>query len=115
MDQEGYLYIVDRAKDMINVGGAKVYPRDVEEVLHRHPAVADAVVVGIPDLDRGEAVKAYIALKPDHTWTAEEVDAFLRPVLASYKLPKSIEFVDAVPRSASGKALRRLLRHENLS
>jgi long-chain acyl-CoA synthetase len=110
MDEEGYVFIVDRAKDMINVGGEKVYPRDVEEVLHRHPAVADAVIVGVPDHDLGEVVKAYVALKPGRTCSAEEVLAFLKPSLASFKLPKHVEFVASIPRSASGKALRRLLR-----
>jgi long-chain acyl-CoA synthetase len=110
MDEEGYVYIVDRAKDMINVGGSKVYPRDVEEVLHRHPAVADAVVIGVPDPDLGEVVKAFVVLKPGQAWTSDEAIAYLRPVLASYKLPRTVEFVEAVPRSASGKALRRLLR-----
>src|SRR5512135_237743 len=110
MDEEGYVYIVDRAKDMINVGGEKVYPRDVEEVLHRHPAVADAVVVGVPDPDLGEMVKAYIALKPGHAWTADEVIDYLKPVLALFKVPRLVKFVEAIPRSASGKALRRLLR-----
>lgn len=110
IDDDGYVFIVDRVKDMINVGGEKVYPRDVEEVLHRHPAVADAVVVGIPDLNLSEVVKAYIALKPDHAWTPEGVLDYLRPELASFKLPRSVEFVAEVPRSVSGKALRRLLR-----
>ena len=104
MDEEGYVFIVDRAKDMINVGGEKVYPRDVEELLHRHPAVADAVVVGVPDPDLGEIVKAYVALNPGHAWTADEVIAYLRPSLAAFKLPRLVEFVDAVPRSPSGKA-----------
>ncbi|SIO06913.1 long-chain acyl-CoA synthetase [Singulisphaera sp. GP187] len=110
IDQDGYVFIVDRVKDMINVGGAKVYPRDVEEVLHRHPAVADAVVIGIPDPDLGEVVKAYVALKPDHAWTPEGVLDYLRPELAAFKLPRAVEFVPEVPRSVSGKALRRLLR-----
>jgi long-chain acyl-CoA synthetase len=110
LDDDGYVYIVDRAKDMINVGGSKVYPRDVEEVLHRHPAVADAVVIGVPDPDLGEVVKAYVVLKPGQTWTTDEVIAYLQPVLASYKLPRTVDFVEAIPRSASGKALRRLLR-----
>jgi acyl-CoA synthetase (AMP-forming)/AMP-acid ligase II len=110
MDEEGYVSIVDRAKDMINVGGEKVYPRDVEELLHRHPAVADAVVVGVPDPDLGEVVKAVVALNPGQTWTADELVAYLRPSLARFKLPRAVEFVDAVPRSPSGKALRRLLR-----
>ncbi|HKM56483.1 MAG TPA: AMP-binding protein, partial [Isosphaeraceae bacterium] len=110
MDKEGYVYIVDRAKDMINVGGEKVYPRDVEEVLYRHPAVADAVVVGVPDPDFGEIVKAYIVLKPGFAWSADEVIAYLQPVLAWFKLPRLVEFIAAIPRSASGKALRRQLR-----
>jgi acyl-CoA synthetase (AMP-forming)/AMP-acid ligase II len=110
IDEEGYVWIVDRAKDMINVGGEKVYPRDVEELLHRHPAVADAVVVGVPDADLGEVVKAVVALNPGQAWTADELVAYLRPSLARFKLPRAVEFVDAVPRSPSGKALRRLLR-----
>ncbi len=110
MDEEGYVYIVDRAKDMVNVGGEKVYPREVEEVLHRHPAVADAVVLGVPDPDLGELVKACIVLKPGLDWSADEVIAYLKPNLASFKLPRLVEFVAAIPRSASGKVLRRLLR-----
>lgn len=110
IDPDGYVYIVDRIKDMINVGGEKVYPRDVEEVLHRHPAVADAVVIGIPDADRGEVVKAYVVRKPGVPCTAEELIETLRPVLAAYKVPREIEFTEEIPRSPSGKALRRLLR-----
>ncbi len=110
MDDEGYVTIVDRAKDMINVGGEKVYPRDVEEVLHRHPAIADAVVIGVPHPDLGEVPKAFIVLNPGYRLTVEEAIAFVRPVLASFKVPRSVEFLDAIPRSPSGKALRRLLR-----
>jgi long-chain acyl-CoA synthetase len=110
IDADGYVYIVDRLKDMINVGGEKVYPRDVEEVLHRHPAVADAVVVGVPDEDRGEAVKAYVVRRPGVACTADDLIDALRPVLASYKVPREIEFTEEIPRSPSGKALRRLLR-----
>jgi long-chain acyl-CoA synthetase len=110
MDEQGYVFIVDRAKDMINVGGEKVYPRDVEELLHKHFAVADAVVVGVPDPDLGEVVKAYVALNVGHAWTADEVIGYLRPSLASFKVPRQVEFVDAIPRSPSGKALRHLLR-----
>jgi long-chain acyl-CoA synthetase len=110
MDAEGYLFLVDRAKDMINVGGEKVYPRDVEEVLFRHAAVADAAVVGAPDPVLGEVPRAVVALRPGRTATAEELIAFLRPSLACFKVPREITFVDVVPRSASGKALRRLLR-----
>ena len=110
MDADGFVYIVDRAKDMINVGGEKVYPRDVEEVLFRHPAVADAVVVAAPDPILGEVPRAVVALKPGAILSPEELVAFLRPMLATFKLPRSVEFVDTVPRSASGKALRRMLR-----
>jgi long-chain acyl-CoA synthetase len=110
MNAEGYVYLVDRAKDMINVGGEKVYPRDVEEVLFRHPAVADAVVVGAPDPVLGEVPRAVVALKPGRDATAEELITFLRHSLSTFKLPREVEFVEAVPRSPSGKALRQLLR-----
>jgi long-chain acyl-CoA synthetase len=110
IDEEGYVYIVDRVKDMINVAGEKVYPREVEEVLLRHPAVVDAVAIGIPDPDRGEVVKAYVVRDPSIGCTASELIDSLCPVLASYKLPRTIEFIEAIPRSPSGKALRRLLR-----
>jgi long-chain acyl-CoA synthetase len=110
MDEDGYVFIVDRAKDMINVGGEKVYPRDIEEVLHKHPAVADAVIVGVPDPDLGEVVKAVVALRPGQSLTADQVIAYLRPLVARYKVPRLVEFVEAVPRSPSGKALRRLVR-----
>ena len=110
MDADGYVYIVDRAKDMINVGGEKVYPREVEEVLFRHPAIADAVVVAASDPILGEVPRAVVTLKPGKEVSACELNAFLRPLLATFKLPRTIEFVTAVPRSASGKALRRLLR-----
>jgi acyl-CoA synthetase (AMP-forming)/AMP-acid ligase II len=110
IDADGYVFIVDRAKDMINVGGEKVYPRDVEEVLHKHPAVADAVAVGVADPDLGEVVKVLVVLSPGQTLTADQVIAYLRPLIARYKVPRLVEFVEAVPRSPSGKALRRLLR-----
>jgi long-chain acyl-CoA synthetase len=110
IDADGYVYIVDRIKDMINVGGMKVYPRDVEEVLHRHPAVADAVVIGVPDPDRGEVVKAFVVRRPGVPCTAQELIDTLRPVLAAFKVPREIEFTEEIPRSPSGKALRRLLR-----
>jgi long-chain acyl-CoA synthetase len=110
MDQEGYVFILDRAKDMINVGGEKVYPRDVEEALHRYPGVADAVVVGVPDPNLGEVVKAYVVLKPRHTSSVDELLGYLKSSVASFKVPRQVEFVQSVPRSPSGKALRRLLR-----
>jgi long-chain acyl-CoA synthetase len=110
MDEEGYVFILDRAKDMINVGGEKVYPRDVEEVLHRYPGVADAVVVGVPDPNLGEVVKAYVVLKCGRTTSVDEVLSYLKSSMAPFKVPRHVEFVESVPRSPSGKALRRLLR-----
>jgi acyl-CoA synthetase (AMP-forming)/AMP-acid ligase II len=110
MDEDGYVFIVDRVKDMINVGGEKVYPRDIEELLHKHPAVADAVVVGVPDPDLGEVVKALVVLEPGQSLTVDQVIAYLRPLVARYKVPRLVEFVETVPRSPSGKALRRLVR-----
>jgi long-chain acyl-CoA synthetase len=110
MDEDGYVYVVDRVKDMINVGGEKCYPRDVEEVLFRHPSIADAVVIGVPDPILGEVVKAYIALKPGASLTAEEVIAFLKPCVATFKVPRQVVFIESIPRTPSGKALRRMLR-----
>jgi long-chain acyl-CoA synthetase len=110
IDVDGYAYIVDRKKDMINVGGMKVYPREVEEVLFQHPAVADAGVVGVPDPERGEVVKAFVVKKPGATVTAEELIAFVRERISHFKAPRSIEFRDALPRSGVQKVLKRVLR-----
>ncbi len=109
-DEEGYVYIVDRKKDMIISGGVNVYPREVEEVLHEHPAVAEAAVIGVPDEYWGEAVSAVVALRPSASATSEELVEFCGSRLASFKLPKRLEFVDALPRNAAGKVLRRELR-----
>jgi long-chain acyl-CoA synthetase len=113
IDADGYCYIVDRKKDMINVGGMKVYPRDVEEVLFQHPAVQDAAVIGVPDPEHGEVVKAYVVKKPGATVTAEELIAFVRERLAHYKAPRSIEFRSELPKSGVQKVLRRVLRDED--
>ena len=112
MDSEGYVYIVDRQKDMINVAGEKVYPREVEEVLYAYPGVADATVVGIAHPDKGEVPKAFIVPREGTAIDREEIVAYCRERLASFKIPSEIEFVDEIPRSASGKILRRLLRDE---
>jgi len=112
MDEDGYFYIVDRKKDMINVSGLKVYPREVEEWLFTHPAVKEAAVVGAPDDYRGEAVHAYIVLKPGEILTEQEVISFCRSGLASYKAPKKVFFVDQLPKSLIGKVLRRTLREQ---
>lgn len=114
MDEDGYVYIVDRKKDLIISGGYNVYPREVDEVLYEHPSVLDAVSIGIPDAYRGEVVKAFIVLKAGETLTSEEVIAFCRDRLAAYKVPKVIEFRSSLPKSMVGKVLRKELRMETL-
>jgi fatty-acyl-CoA synthase len=109
-DEEGYLYIHDRVKDMIVSGAENIYPAEVENALMGHPAIADVAVIGVPDEKWGEAVKACVVLKPAATATADEIVQFCRTRIASYKCPKSIDFVTALPRNPSGKILRRELR-----
>ena len=110
LDDEGYLYITDRAKDLIISGGVNIYPAEIERVLQRHPAVLDAAVIGIPDDEFGEQVKAICELKRDHSASAAELMCFAAEHLASYKRPKSIEFVAELPRNTMGKILKRELR-----
>lgn len=111
-DEDGYLFIVDRKKDMIIAGGFNIYPREIDEVLFQFSKVQDAVSVGIADKYRGETVKAYVVLKPGQTATEEEVIAFCREKLAAYKVPKMVEFREVLPKSAVGKVLRKILRDE---
>ena len=115
IDQEGYLSITDRKKDMILVSGFNVYPREVEDILYTHPAVALVAVVGIPDETRGTTVKAFIKLKPDHPLTEKDVIAFCREKMTGYKRPRRVEFVEEIPISSVGKVLRRVLRNEMTS
>jgi acyl-CoA synthetase (AMP-forming)/AMP-acid ligase II len=110
LDQDGYLYIYDRIKDMIISGGENIYPAEVENVLFGHPAVADVGVIGVPDPEWGEAVKAIVVKKPGAEVTAEELIEFARARIAHYKAPKSIDFVESLPRNPSGKILKRVLR-----
>jgi long-chain acyl-CoA synthetase len=110
MDEDGFFYIVQRKKDMIIVSGFNVYPNEVEDVLFTHPAVLEAVVIGVPDHYRGEAVKAFIVLRPGANATADEVTEFCRANLAKYKVPTLVEFMPSLPKSAVGKVLRRELR-----
>ena len=110
MDSQGWFYIVDRKKDQINAGGYKVWPREVEDVLYEHDAVKEAAVVGVPDEYRGETVKGFVSLKAGKTATEEELIAFCKERLAAYKYPRSIEFLDEVPKTVTGKFLRRELR-----
>ena len=116
MDTDGYFKIVDRKKDMIDVSGFKVWPREVEETLFEHPAVQEAAVVGIPDERSGEAVKAFVVLKKgsEGKVTAEEISKFCKERIAAFKAPRFVEFKDALPKTAVGKVLRRELKKEQL-
>jgi long-chain acyl-CoA synthetase len=110
MDENGYFYIIDRKKDLIIDAGFKIYPREVEEVLFQHPAVLEAVAYGIPDPYRGERLKVAIVPRPGAQLTAEDILEYCQPRLATYKLPKIVEFRTELPKSMVGKVLRRLLR-----
>ncbi|MCC5034236.1 AMP-binding protein [Streptomyces sp. WAC 00631] len=110
MDPDGWLYVVDRKKDMINASGFKVWPREVEDVLYSHPAVREAAVVGVPDPYRGESVKAYASLRPGARAEPAELVAYCRERLAAYKYPREVEILPELPKTASGKILRRELR-----
>jgi len=112
VDEDGYMFIVDRKKDMIIAGGFNIYPREIDEVLYQHPKVMDAVAVGIPHEYRGETIKAYVVLKPGQTATEDEIMDFCKQKLAAYKTPKLVEFRDALPKSIIGKVLRKTLREE---
>lgn len=109
-DEEGYLYLVDRKKDLVISGGINVYPREIEEVLFAHPAVMDAAVIGIPDDYWGEVLKAFVVVRRGGELAAEDLLAHCRASLAGYKIPKSVEFIDALPRNTAGKVLKTELR-----
>ncbi len=115
MDEEGYIYIVDREKDMYISGGENVYPAEIEKVLHTHPKIFDAGIVGVPDEKWGEVGKAYIVLKPGETMGNGEVFEFLKGKVAKYKIPKYAEFIEELPKTASGKIQKFILkeRHQN--
>jgi long-chain acyl-CoA synthetase len=110
MDSAGWLYLVDRKKDLINASGFKVWPREVEDVLYTHPAVREAAVVGIPDAYRGETVKAYVSLRPGVTADPEALARYCKDRLAAYKYPRVVEILPELPKTTSGKILRRTLR-----
>jgi fatty-acyl-CoA synthase len=110
IDADGYLYIQDRVKDMIVSGGENIYPREIEDCLAGMPGVADAAVIGVPDDRWGESVKAVIVPAPGHALTGEAVIAWCRGHLAGYKAPRSVDFVDALPRNATGKVQKTVLR-----
>jgi long-chain acyl-CoA synthetase len=112
MDTQGWIYIVDRKKDLINASGYKVWPRDVEDVLYQHPAVKEAAVVGVPDEYRGETVKAFVALSDSYRDKVgpEDLIAFCKARMAAFKYPRMVEIIDDIPKTPTGKFLRRRLR-----
>ena len=110
LDDEGFLFLTDRIKDMIVSGGENIYPIEVEEVLSQHPAVADVAVIGVPHERWGETVKALVVVAPNSDVAADELVAFARERLAGYKLPRSVDFVSGLPRTPAGKVLKRELR-----
>ena len=115
MDEDGYVFIVDRTKDMIIAGGYNIYPQEIDEVIFKHPKVKDVITVGIPDEYRGETVKAFVQPVEGVEITEEEIIAYCREKLAAYKVPRSVEFRKELPRSMVGKALRRILRDEEIA
>ncbi|MFH1033994.1 MAG: long-chain fatty acid--CoA ligase [Pseudomonadota bacterium] len=114
-DEDGYIFIVDRKKDMIIAGGFNIYPREIDEVLFQHPKVSQAVALGVPDPYRGETVKAFVVLRPGEEATAQEIIDFCRERLTGYKVPRQIEFRESLPKSAVGKLLRKTLRDEEVA
>jgi long-chain acyl-CoA synthetase len=110
VDADGFYFIVDRKKELIIRGGFNVYPREVEEVLYSHPAVAEAAVIGIPDERLGEEVGAAVALKPGATADADELIAYCKERIAAYKYPRSIRFLDSLPKGPTGKILKKELK-----
>jgi fatty-acyl-CoA synthase len=114
MDEEGYFFLVDRLKRMINASGYKVWPAEVESLLYRHPAVQEACVIAAHDAYRGETVKAVVVLRPQARATTSEDDliAWAHANMAPYKAPRRIQFVDALPKSGSGKVMWRLLQDQ---
>jgi len=110
VDADGFYTLCDRKRDMIISGGVNIYPAEVEDALHRHPAVEDVAVFGVPDDDWGERVHAAVQLRANHTLTADELRDFARTHLADYKVPREVSFPADFPRDAAGKLIKRLLR-----
>lgn len=113
-DEEGYIYIVDRKKELIIRGGYNVYPREIEEVLYTHPGVVEAAVIGVPNTDLGEEVAAVVVLSPEAATTADELRRYVKERVAPYKYPRLIKFVDELPKTATGKILKRGISFDNL-
>jgi len=112
LDEEGYLYIVDRKKDMIKSGGVNIFPAEIEDTLMKHPAIQEVAVIGVPDREWGESIKALVVLKPGARGTEQEIRNFCRERIADFKVPKSVDFVSELPKSPFGKILKRVVRDE---
>ena len=112
VDETGYIYMTGRKKDMIITGGKTIFPREIEEVIYRHPCISEAAVIGMPSKELGESVKAFVVSKRKMSATAEEIIKFCRQNLVDYAVPQSVEFVNQLPRNPMGKVLRRVLREE---
>jgi long-chain acyl-CoA synthetase len=112
MDTEGYIYIVDRLKDMIIANGENIYPREIEELLYAYPGIIDAAVVGVPDKLRGQAAQAYIVLESGHMLDKKSIREYLQNNLAAYKIPRDFLQVESLPKNQTGKILKRVLRNE---
>lgn len=113
IDEQGWIYLVDRQKDQINTLGYKVWPRDVEDVVYEHASVKEAAVVGLPDAYSGERVVAFVALKAGEEANSEEIRAHVKERLAAFKAPKEVVVLDDLPKTPTGKIQRRILREEN--
>jgi acyl-CoA synthetase (AMP-forming)/AMP-acid ligase II len=112
MDEEGYFYIVDRKKDMVITGGVNVYPAEIEILINHHPKVFDSAVIGVPDEQWGESLKAFVVLKPECEATPEEIIDYCKEHLAAYKKPRAVEFIAELPRNPSGKVVKKILREQ---
>ena len=112
IDEKGYIFIVDRKKDMIISGGENIYPREIEEILYTHPSIIEAAIIGIPDDQWGEAVKAFVVVKEGENVSEQEIIDFCTEKLASYKKPKSVEFLEILPRNPAGKVLKKELKEK---
>ncbi|MDO8784822.1 MAG: AMP-binding protein, partial [Syntrophales bacterium] len=110
IDEEGYYYLVDRKHDMIISGGENIYPAEIEEILIKHPKISEVAVIGVPHQEWGEEIKAVVLLKDDGEATEEEIISFCKDRLAGYKRPRSVDFVEDFPRTATGKILKRLIK-----
>ncbi|HWQ45390.1 MAG TPA: long-chain fatty acid--CoA ligase, partial [Longilinea sp.] len=114
MDADGYFYLIDRKKDLIKVNGLQVWPREIEEIIQTHPAVQECAAAGVPDNTSGEAVKVWVVVKPGQQLTPEMLITWCSEYVARYKIPREVEFIERLPRSAVGKVLRReLVRLDN--